>query len=618
MKIKLFESKPKTNIYYEYEALTSQLTNDIKVLVLCEDLNEMITNLKSAFDEGRAKFLEESGKNYIELKFDAMGKSKKHKIELKKYEPKDAIKELNEKIEIIQNDYKNLSKDIEELKKYKNNDFDIKEKMKEMLQDKDIKMKLYEEFEKIICSKFNLTKEKREETTPETSKPINIENTVKKITQSELKTKVDEAKFNEKIKKIEEKINNESKDLNEIKSRLINLGNNYISKSSLDSEIQNNELIKNISENINAIKKNTNNNYIELKIKINNEQIGKGIKILQQFNTYKYSHNFERDDLELYIDGENSSLDIFENNKKFKEEEKSKNCNKAQIIEYNLTNAYNYYYKFITEGIHTIKIIFRKKLYDCSFLFGNCEDIIEIDLSNFDCSQVTSCESMFDGCKSLKKLNLGKLDFALCNNFAKMFSECIQIENIDVSHFNTKNSKSFEKMFNGCRKLKNIDVSKFNSSKCENIGSMFRFCENISEVDMMKWDMSHLSESFSLLNLYGIPGIGPGAALAVGVLGVGVLGIAGMLPGLYNKNNKKNNLDELKNNSLNYLFDGCHNLKKIKMSSNFANINNLIKEDENNEIFKGLPPGGTFYWKKGVNCDKLLSQLPVSWNRYTE
>ena len=54
------------------------------------------------------------------------------------------------------------------------------------------------------------------------------------------------------------------------------------------------------------------------------------------------------------------------------------------------------------------------------------------------------------------------------------------------------------------------------------------------------------------------------------------------------------------------------------MSSNFANINNLIKEDENNEIFKGLPPGGTFYWKKGVNCDKLLSQLPVSWNRYTE
>ena len=65
VKIKLFESKPKTNIYYEYEALTSQLTNDIKVLVLCEDLNEMITNLKSAFDEGRAKFLEESGKNYI-------------------------------------------------------------------------------------------------------------------------------------------------------------------------------------------------------------------------------------------------------------------------------------------------------------------------------------------------------------------------------------------------------------------------------------------------------------------------------------------------------------------------------------------------------------------------
>ena len=160
IKIKLYESKPKTNIYYEYEALTKELTSNIKFLVLCEDLDEMIIALKSAFDEKRAKFIEENHKYYIEFQFEAMGKAKKNKIEFKKFEQKNPIDELKEKIDLIQNDYKNLYTEIEELKKVKNkNDLDIKDKIKEILQDKEIRMNLYKEFEQIICSKFNLTQE---------------------------------------------------------------------------------------------------------------------------------------------------------------------------------------------------------------------------------------------------------------------------------------------------------------------------------------------------------------------------------------------------------------------------------------------------------------------------
>ena len=59
-----------------------------------------------------------------------------------------------------------------------------------------------------------------------------------------------------------------------------------MSKSSFDSQIEenikNNQLIKNISENLNSIKNNTNNdNYIEIKINIDNNIIGENIKILQ-------------------------------------------------------------------------------------------------------------------------------------------------------------------------------------------------------------------------------------------------------------------------------------------------------------------------------------------------
>ena len=241
-------------------------------------------------------------------------------------------------------------------------------------------------------------------------------------------------------------------------------------------------------------------------------------------------------------------------------------------LAYNLELNFAFYWIFKEKGIHKIKIIFRKKLYDCSFLFWGCKDIIEIDLSNFDCSQVTSCESMFQECSSLKKLNLGNIDFGLSRNFISMFSKCRNLEELDVSHFNTKNSLNFRFMFSGCLKLKIIDVSKFNSLKCTNIDDMFSRCESLSEIDMINWDMSSLKvQKFGYKFSCGLQG----------------------------------------------LFEGCLNLKKIKMNSNFSDdVKRMINEDD--EIFKELPEGGKFYWRKGITCNELLNQLPVSWNREQE
>ena len=163
-----------------------------------------------------------------------------------------------------------------------------------------------------------------------------------------------------------------------------------------------------------------------------------------------------------------------------------------------------------------------------------------------------------------------------------MFNGCYNLENLDVSHFNTKNSNNFEQMFCICRKLKNIDASKFNSSKCKSINSMFRYCENLCEIDMINWDMRNLYAQDK----------------------------SGFFSRYFNFKSQIQSID--------HLFYGCKKLKLIKMSSNFRDINNLISEKDNNKIFIGLPPGSTFYWKKGVNCAQLLSQLPVSWNRVME
>ena len=536
--------------------------------MLCEDLDEMISTLKAAFDEGKTKLIEDNNKYYLELQFEAMGKSKIHKIEFIKYEPKDPLTELNERITTIQNDIKNLSKEIEEIKQMKNNEIDIKEKMKEILQDKDMQVKLSEIIEQIIGTKFNLTKDKADK-----NDKVNIEKSDKKKEEKEI---------NEKFRNIEKQLNNKTSDMNEIKSHLEDLGNKYKNlNSQLNDNIKNNELIKNINEKINN---NFTANYIDIKVKGSGE-----IKILQQTKTYKYFFNFERDDIELIVDGENSSLN-FERIKDFKNEEKSENCYKARLTEYKLETGFIFYLRFGNKGIHTIRIIFKKKLYDCSYLFYDCGSIVEIDMSNFDCSQVTSCEYMFSGCDSLSKINLGKLDFNLCENFEGMFRGCKELEDLDVSHFNTKNSTTFEAMFEGCEKVKKIDVSKFNSSRCECINSMFRSCKNLSEINMINWDMRR----FRI-----------------------ILESKGFII--------KNNDYYLEIKGISHLFDGCSKLTIIKMSSNFRKTNpkltspNISKIVENKQhIFEGLPQSGKFTWKKGVNCDELLRLLPFSWNRTTE
>ena len=86
--------------------------------------------------------------------------------------------------------------------------------------------------------------------------------------------------------------------------------------------------------------------------------------------------------------------------------------------------------------------------------------MIEINYSNFDCSQIIDCSRMFSHCYSLKEINLGKLDFASPNNSSYMFYNYRNLEKLDVYNFNINNSESFESMFQGCSNLKE-SVAKF-------------------------------------------------------------------------------------------------------------------------------------------------------------
>ena len=57
-------------------------------------------------------------------------------------------------------------------------------------------------------------------------------------------------------------------------------------------------------------------------------------------------------------------------------------------------------------------------------MFSECDKISYIDLSNFNCENVTNMNNMFSFCTSLERINLTNLNTSNVINMAAIFNEC--------------------------------------------------------------------------------------------------------------------------------------------------------------------------------------------------
>lgn len=92
----------------------------------------------------------------------------------------------------------------------------------------------------------------------------------------------------------------------------------------------------------------------------------------------------------------------------------------------------------------------------CNYMFVGMNNLKEINLSNFDTSEVTSFYRMFMGVSSLKTLDLSSLDTSKVEMMAEMFMDMSNLETVDLSNFNMTNVAYVAKMFAGDTKLKTI------------------------------------------------------------------------------------------------------------------------------------------------------------------
>ena len=137
-------------------------------------------------------------------------------------------------------------------------------------------------------------------------------------------------------------------------------------------------------------------------------------------------------------------------------------------------------YTFNTTGIHTVMFVMKNNFNSCKDMFTACNELISLDVSNFDTSNVVNMNSMFNGCHELTSL--------------------------DVSNFNTSNVTDMENMFADCRSLTSLDLSDFDTSKVTNMWQMFSYCSELTSVTMINSvsAVTNVSNMFSNITTTGI------------------------------------------------------------------------------------------------------------------
>ena len=126
-------------------------------------------------------------------------------------------------------------------------------------------------------------------------------------------------------------------------------------------------------------------------------------------------------------------------------------------------------------------------------MFYNCSSLTSLDLKNFDTSKVQSMYNMFNGCSSLTSLDLSSFNTSNVTTMTYMFNGCSSLTSLDISSFNTSSVTNMSNMFNGCSKLTNLDLSNFNTSKVTTMSGMFNRCYLLTELDLSNFNTSNVT-----------------------------------------------------------------------------------------------------------------------------
>ena len=170
-------------------------------------------------------------------------------------------------------------------------------------------------------------------------------------------------------------------------------------------------------------------------------------------------------------------------------------CSEMDLSNFDTSNVKNMscmFEKCTNLGTLDLSNFITDNVTNMSGLFRNCYNLTDLDISNFNTSNVTTMASMFLGCTKITELNLSHFDTSKVVYMTSMFYDCNILSTLNISSFNTENVQDMGQMFRSCFNLKNLDVSNFNTSKVKNMDYMFDNCQKVTSLDVSGFDTSNV------------------------------------------------------------------------------------------------------------------------------
>ena len=140
------------------------------------------------------------------------------------------------------------------------------------------------------------------------------------------------------------------------------------------------------------------------------------------------------------------------------------------------------------------------KVTNMNNMFYHMPALTTINLSSFDTSNVTDMSGMFSNMSKLTTLNLSHFDTSKVTNMGFMFSDMFNLTTLDISSFDTSKVTSMRYMFSGMSKLTTLNLSHFDTSKVTNMGYMFSGMSNLTNLDLSSFDTSMVTDMYAMFS----------------------------------------------------------------------------------------------------------------------
>ena len=133
------------------------------------------------------------------------------------------------------------------------------------------------------------------------------------------------------------------------------------------------------------------------------------------------------------------------------------------------TNCYAWFQNFENlKQIEGIENLNTANVTDMSYMFKNCSNLAELDVTHFNTAKVTTMNGMFSGCSNLTELDLTHFNTENVTNMWLMFFGCKSLTTIYVSDDFVITNITYKtySLFYGCEKLKGA-IDKYDNSKID-------------------------------------------------------------------------------------------------------------------------------------------------------